>query len=196
MRFVLINISKCIPSNVIDRWNEAALKIPGEESQTRGYKQDQIDNHHIHSGYTQASEHRRSEVRWLRQDTNSELTNEITSRLLEVVNREAEVLACDYYQHLAPIQHTTYYTGCYYKTHIDSFEDPNRLYNRKISISVSLSDESEYTGGKLIVKGKEANMSSKGDISIFLSYMPHEVTPVLSGTRKSLVAWIRGPQWR
>lgn len=70
--------------------------------------------------------------------------------------------------------------------------------DRKLSITVQLSDENEYNGGNFQFDELKTNTNfkSKGTIIIFPSYLRHRVTPVTSGVRKSLVAWFSGPQWR
>jgi PKHD-type hydroxylase len=70
--------------------------------------------------------------------------------------------------------------------------------DRKISITVQLSNENEYDGGNFEFDELETNTNFKlkGTIIIFPSYLRHRVTPVTSGVRKSLVAWFSGPQWR
>ena len=66
---------------------------------------------------------------------------------------------------------------------------------RKLSISVQLSDCSEYTGGDLILKNIIAP-KKQGCAVVFPSYLEHEVTPVTTGKRYSLVLWIYGPPFR
>ena len=70
--------------------------------------------------------------------------------------------------------------------------------DRKISMTVQLSNENEYDGGDFEFEELEtnANFKLKGTIIIFPSYLRHRVTPITSGVRKSLVAWFSGPQWR
>ena len=70
--------------------------------------------------------------------------------------------------------------------------------DRKISLTVQLSNENEYDGGDFEFEELEtnANFKLKGTIIIFPSYLRHRVAPITSGVRKSLVAWFSGPQWR
>jgi PKHD-type hydroxylase len=69
-----------------------------------------------------------------------------------------------------------------------------------LSISVQLSDPSEYEGGDLqfSLYGDRTVIAEKeqGTMVIFPSYMRHRVTPVTRGTRRSLVTWITGPPFR
>jgi PKHD-type hydroxylase len=67
---------------------------------------------------------------------------------------------------------------------------------RKISVSILLNDN--YDGGDLNIYTDETPFTvkkSKGTLVIFPSFLLHEVTPVISGTRYSLVNWINGTRW-
>jgi PKHD-type hydroxylase len=66
---------------------------------------------------------------------------------------------------------------------------------RKLSLVLQLTDPSEYEGGDLLLHlGNEPDTAprAQGSVTIFPSYVLHEVTPVTSGTRHSLVAWVTG----
>lgn len=107
-------------------------------------------------------------------------------------------------------QHITYNTGDYLKLHIDSYTkeyyelnpEANIHINNKLSVVVMLSDPSEFTGGDFFygpqnpAKPWKNIIFGKGTIAIFTSYAFHQVTPILSGTRKTLFFWVQGPQWR
>jgi PKHD-type hydroxylase len=71
---------------------------------------------------------------------------------------------------------------------------------RKLSISIQLSDSNDYEGGNLEFKDvsieNEEMMRQKGTVIVFPSYLVHRVTPVTKGERKALVSWIEGPSWR
>jgi PKHD-type hydroxylase len=71
--------------------------------------------------------------------------------------------------------------------------------SRKLSLVVQLSDPSEYEGGELQIMYSSTPASVKkqrGLVAIFPAYMLHQVTPVTSGTRQTLVAWVSGPPFR
>lgn len=71
--------------------------------------------------------------------------------------------------------------------------------SRKLSVVLQLSDPSEYDGGNLQVcsAGPTINVSKqRGLLVAFPSYVLHQVTPVTSGSRQTLVAWISGPKFR
>ena len=116
-------------------------------------------------------------------------------------------------------QFTKYGLNQYYGWHCDSWDTP---YNkpqdlnshgkiRKLSVTISLSDPSEYEGGNLEFdmrnqKDWENNKEKaiyecheirpRGSIIVFPSFVWHRVKPVTKGTRYSLVIWNLGQPWR
>ena len=111
-----------------------------------------------------------------------------------------------------PCQFTKYSKGQYYGWHCDSWDKPYsnpnepRYYGkiRKLSVTCSLSDPSEYTGGELEFNFNYPELSKKenvrkckeifprGSIVVFPSFVWHRVCPVKVGTRYSLVIWNLG----
>jgi PKHD-type hydroxylase len=84
----------------------------------------------------------------------------------------------------------------HYTTHIDKF-----LYGavRKLSITIQLSNPSDYEGGNLeLFFSNDPTIMPKeqGFLAAFPSYTLHGVTPVTKGTRYSLVAWISGDPFK
>jgi PKHD-type hydroxylase len=93
----------------------------------------------------------------------------------------------------------------HYGTHIDSWLVGPLFKDRKLSMTIQLSDSHEYTGGDFEIDTftdfKDLNVDKeelrkKGTVFVFPSFLGHRVTPVTSGLRKSLVAWIEGPKFR
>jgi PKHD-type hydroxylase len=70
------------------------------------------------------------------------------------------------------------------------------LSQRKISASLLLNDESEYTGGDLLIVNEVVKTKKQGTIIVFPSFMAHQVTPVTQGIRYSAVCWMNGPKWK
>ncbi len=71
--------------------------------------------------------------------------------------------------------------------------------SRKLSLVLQLTDPSQYEGGNLqVMTGGQPQTVRKqrGLVAAFPSYVLHQVTPVTSGNRQSLVAWISGPAFR
>ena len=109
-------------------------------------------------------------------------------------------------QFIPPIQYTVYNSdaGGEYDWHYDTFfAATSKMYDRKLTFILQLSDSSDYEGGDLILDENFAQniidkdeLRKKGTAFIFPSFIRHKVTPVLSGTRKCLVAWIEGPKFR
>jgi PKHD-type hydroxylase len=108
-------------------------------------------------------------------------------------------------------QFTIYKKGQFYDWHKDGFNNPFNNPNdinfhgkiRKLSCTVSLSDEKEYSGGELEFKIQDDNAKKssiikckeilpKGSLVVFPSFVPHRVCPVKKGTRYSLVLWNLG----
>jgi len=109
-------------------------------------------------------------------------------------------------------QFTKYSPGQYYDWHCDSFNEPNKRPEdlntngkiRKLSVTCSLSDPSEYQGGELEfnfndpTKTKKQNIRKcieilpRGSIVVFPSFVWHRVCPIKKGIRYSLVMWNLG----
>lgn len=85
----------------------------------------------------------------------------------------------------------------HYKWHIDTAGHNDRE-PRKLSLVLQLSDPSEYEGGDLQFFQHEEITApkKKGLVVSFPSFVPHRVTPVTAGVRKSLVIWISGPPFK
>ena len=96
------------------------------------------------------------------------------------------------------IQYTEYYgtNEGGYEWHMDCGE---KIQNqRKISVTVQLSDSNEYEGGDLEfnIGRKITAQREKGVAVIFPSFYLHRVTPVTSGIRKSFVLWVGGEPYK
>jgi predicted 2-oxoglutarate/Fe(II)-dependent dioxygenase YbiX len=82
-----------------------------------------------------------------------------------------------------------YKTGQYIKSHIDIGKTDSMM-ARQISCSVALNNE--YEGGEFSFFDNElAYILKKGDIIMFPSgfMYPHEILPITSGTRYSIITW-------
>jgi predicted 2-oxoglutarate/Fe(II)-dependent dioxygenase YbiX len=79
-----------------------------------------------------------------------------------------------------------YETGQFYAQHIDSYEKHNRC------ISCSFVINNGYEGGEFAFFDRETTIKlPKGSAILFPSnfMFPHEILPVLSGTRYSVMTW-------
>jgi PKHD-type hydroxylase len=137
---------------------------------------------------------RDSEVMWIHHDRASEWLFERFGTLVGNVNGDFFMYDIEGFD---SFQYTTYRENEHYNWHID-MGNLSTNYERKISASIVLTDPSEYEGGELhlIPSGNIDEpvilKPNLGDIVFFASWMPHKVTSVTSGVRKSLVAWVMG----
>ena len=101
--------------------------------------------------------------------------------------------------HLTALQFTVYHASNHsnYQKHLDL---GRQFPNRKLSFSVQLSDDAEYVGGDLrfhyIKNQPEVAPREKGKRIFFPSWVVQDVTPVTLGTRRSLVGWVNGPNFK
>jgi len=98
-----------------------------------------------------------------------------------------------------PAQFTEYPKGGFYDWHMDA--DTNCQYEppvRKISMTILLSDPSEFEGGDLefMTKGNKPPQLLQGQAIYFCSLIRHRVAKVKKGIRRSLVMWFGGPPFK
>ncbi len=116
------------------------------------------------------------------------------------------------WDHSENCQFTKYNKGQYYNWHCDSWDrpyqrqqgDPSHGKVRKLSLTLTLSDEKDYKGGELefdfrnLDPDKKRNIRkckevlTKGSLVVFPGFVWHRVRPVTKGTRHSLVMWNLG----
>jgi PKHD-type hydroxylase len=82
-----------------------------------------------------------------------------------------------------------------YDNHIDVGTDDITAC-RKLSMSVQLSEPSEYVGGDLVIDNQYICPKDSGTVVAFSSFITHKVTPVTNGKRYSLVIWLYGPPFK
>ena len=116
------------------------------------------------------------------------------------------------------LQFTCYEQDGHYGWHIDGGSDHLSVYTkeqvepgnprigkiRKLSMTLNLTDTNNYEGGNLEFDlGRHGNpqyispdVRTQGTIIVFPSYISHQITPVTSGTRYSLVVWALGEPFK
>lgn len=176
------------PSTVAQIINTAESYEPMEAN--IGFKGDKTNN-----------KVRSSEVRWL--NPASPDTKLIRDVLWWHVNRSNRQAFGVDITDIFDIQYTKYHAkdGGHYDWHFDTFWANETNYDRKLSITVQLSDPDEYEGGEFLFDRQyeqpdQEALKKKGTILVFPSVLLHKVEPVTKGTRKSLVAWVEGPKWK
>ena len=120
---------------------------------------------------------------------------QIYNAVIEINSNHFKYSIC----YIEPLQYSVYKEEVvgFYNVHCDSHLRNTSGFIRKISFSILLNDPSEFEGGKLLFHTEkepiEAKLEKKGDMVLFPSFIPHSVSPVTKGIRKTLVGWICGP---
>ena len=126
--------------------------------------------------------------------------------------REANKIQFNYdLEYFQAIQFGEYKNGGFYGWHQDaSGIDPNNE-TRKLSLTLALSDPDTFEGGELqfynggrpmedsdeiTVEQVTNDIKSQGTVIVFDSRDFHRVTPVVKGTRHSIVCWCCGPNFK
>jgi PKHD-type hydroxylase len=139
---------------------------------------------------------RRSELNWL---GNTEETRWVFVKLAQV----AASLNADHFGFALtgfgePLQLTNYHEAKQgnYVWHQDFGASG---VSRKLSMVLQLSYPNDYEGGELQLLTRKEPISvqkKRGLITVFPAWTLHQVTPVVSGTRQTLVTWVSGPAFK
>lgn len=161
-----------------------------------------IDKDH----YAHKVEDLKFKMRQLPVQTTGWLDDIVTDKVIEVNNH---VFKCNI-DSLVETRYAVYDTDDVLGWHSDEPLFPHSEYSipvlghRKLTVTLMLSDQTEYTGGEFqIVKTGEVPSrcidtikADKGDLIIFPSFVAHNVNKITSGTRRNMVWRYNGPQWR
>ncbi len=117
-------------------------------------------------------------------------------RVIRILNKE--VYQFDLYGFSEPFKYMVYHgaDGGHFDWHVDNGVLPSP---RKLSASLQLSHGKDYEGCDLEIHGgypPAKGPRERGTLVVFPSYVLHRVTPIRSGTRKALIIWSTGPQFR
>jgi PKHD-type hydroxylase len=140
---------------------------------------------------------RRSDVSWLRKNAETEWLFDRLGHIVSSLNTQFYRFDLTGFGEALQLTNYDYSEQGMYGWHQDygNVGGPSR----KLSLTLQLTDPSEYEGGNLqIMTAKEpVNVhKQRGLVTVFPSYIVHQVTPVTQGSRQSLVAWITGPEFR
>lgn len=145
---------------------------------------------------------RNSPISWLNPD--DEEVEHIFRKLTDIVT-QVNIMHYDFtLSFIEPLQYTKYIGNKtkpgFYDRHVDGSSLKSGFMDRKLSFSILLNNPDEFEGGDLItyteMQDEYKPDIKKGSIVFFPSYMLHEVTPVTSGIRQSLVGWVNGPEFK
>lgn len=193
MQYLLTPHSKNIESFVW--WENLFTTQELDWLQAKAKTADQSAQVGSHAGGVVNSDIRRSQVSWL---SNTPDTEWVFSKLAEVASKvNTQYFNFDLTGFGEQLQLTNYDQSEHgmYGWH----QDYGAGISRKLSMAVQLTDPSEYEGGNLQVLTSATPQTvrkQRGFITIFPSYVLHQVTPVTQGSRQSLVAWVSGPQFK
>lgn len=147
-----------------------------------------------------SGDYRNSRVGWFNRIDDYDIVNMIF---------EAGLLFCRNVQYfdityVNDIQYTLYEgskeNAAKYDWHFDTYFSSAQIFDRKISFVLQLSNPDEYVGGDFEFQSPYEELipeaKTKGTAIVFPSFIPHRVTGVTEGVRKSLVSWIEGPKFR
>jgi PKHD-type hydroxylase len=139
---------------------------------------------------------RKSKIKWIYPNDDSQwLYDKIINMVVEANNT---MWNFNLHSVIDSIQYTEYSEGGgHYDWHMDI--GPGSISHRKVSITIQLSDPSEYEGGDLELwyGGSVLQIpKNKGLTVLFPSFSMHRVTPITKGTRKSLVLWVGGEHYK
>lgn len=149
---------------------------------------------------------RKSDIAWLRPNDENMWIFERFAWVVEKLNDRFYEFNLNGFE---AIQYTVYNEDGEqrYDLHMDTILGTDKSMDlpetRKLSLSMVLSDPSEYEGGKFQLQTgspEEDKLMTveqlKGRVIGFPSFLLHKVSPVTKGTRKSLVIWVEGPKFK
>lgn len=141
---------------------------------------------------------RKNKISWIGWSTDSDW---IFQKLHEVVGGANKIrYGFDLQGFVEPLQFTKYQSPAdHYDWHSDHGSGNFSL--RKLSMTFQLSSGDAYTGCDLELanapnQGNQEAIRGQGCGIVFPSFERHRVTPLITGTRYSLVAWVAGPPFR
>ena len=134
---------------------------------------------------------RDSEICFLWPDENTAWIFQRLEHLTNQMNRSYQFDLKGFFEGVQVARYTAG-SGGHYDWHMDLGTGPFSA--RKLSLSVQLSDPQNYEGGKLEFTSATLQDEARlqGAAIIFPAFMTHQVKPVSSGERWSMVCWISG----
>ena len=153
--------------------------------------------HAVITKLQESNDYRKSKIKWIPHLKEWDWLFEKIIKYVQDINKKSyNFNLSTLYENIQYTEYSSDYKG-HYGWHMDINGDyPFNL--RKISVSIQLSSPDEYEGGDLeIFNGTKLDTpfivpKTRGTICIFPSFLLHRVTPIIKGTRRSLVVWVGG----
>ena len=191
-----------LPNSVIDRITNNLIKLDIEKDFKDGgvSRPPELPQKNVYK------ERRDCKISWISYDENNLYSTEIFNILWNSCTYLNMLTNWNFdIRFLEDIQYTYYEIGGRYDWHTDAipFQEGSC---RKISMVLLLENECE--GGEFQIETKipfpdnqegcryETIPLQKGSLVVFHSDIPHRVTELKSGNRKTLVAWANGPSFK
>jgi PKHD-type hydroxylase len=144
------------------------------------------------------NEYRRSKIMFFRDNQAvPEIYNPVVNAVLAINNMHYKYNL----SYIEPLQYSVYESNDrgFYDIHCDTvYARSSNGFMRKLSFSILLNDPEDFEGGELLFHTTTNPFKvelKKNDMILFPSYVPHSVSPVTSGVRKTLVGWVCGPNF-
>ena len=155
-------------------------------------------------GLSENNDIRRSKIKFFEKNKDTEWIFERFNNIIKNINDDFYGFDLNGYD---KIQYTIYDSENQgtYDWHMDTFLGNNvgeTEETRKLTVILALTESGiDFVGGDplLNIGTEEKSLplpAYKGAIIAFPSFLIHKVTPVLRGTRKSLVIWVEGPKFK
>jgi len=145
---------------------------------------------------TKDDTYRRTKLAWMKPSPDNEWIYEKLSYVIQSLNRDYYRFDIDGFTEQLQFCNYDSADQGHYDWHVDR---GSNSCVRKLSLVLQLTDPEKYTGGELQIKNavNDIHITKKaGLITVFPSWTLHRVTPVLTGSRQSLVAWVSGNPFR
>jgi PKHD-type hydroxylase len=195
-----------VPSRICDEIVKYSKSIQDQMAVTGGYGRSQGDKPLSRQQLKDLKKKRDSDIVWLNERW---IYKEVQPYVHQANSAAGWNFQWDFSESM---QFTKYNKGQYYDWHCDGWDkpyqrqqgDPSNGKVRKLSVTLTLSDEKDYKGGELefdfrnLDPDKKRNIRKckeilpKGSLVVFPGFVWHRVCPVKKGTRHSLVMWSLG----
>ena len=146
---------------------------------------------------TQDNSYRRTDLLWLDDLKELESVYQTVEQVINSINDTHYNWSLDYLEMMQFGMYKSKDNG-FYDVHTDSKLKTNNGKVRKLSFSILANDPSEFDGGDFLIHDQATPRKipfAKNRAVFFPSFIPHSVTPVTRGIRKSIVGWVVGPNF-
>ncbi|WRH66861.1 MAG: Fe2+-dependent dioxygenase [Planktothrix sp. GU0601_MAG3] len=127
--------------------------------------------------------------------TDSEITSELRSIVLEALKRNELFKVAVRPKIIRPIMFSRYDVGMYYGSHFDNAIMGDESISRTdVSLTLFLTDPDTYKGGELVIEtslGEQSFKLDAGSAIVYPSSTLHRVETVTEGTRWVAITWIQ-----